>query len=112
MPHAYTEDQFVEQPAKAAGAPLPWPSANGRDSGVFAEFGWTIAFGNPHPNPFPAGEGVGVDGLGLLGRETECEVGLLSRLRAGLERLNQAVPPEAIAAAVEPFPRAGHCRLP
>lgn len=46
MPHAYTEDQLVEQPA----------------IGLFAELGWTIAFGNPHPGPLPAGEG----GVGLL----------------------------------------------
>jgi hypothetical protein len=41
MPHAYTEDQLVEQPA----------------IGLFAELGWTIAFGNPHPGPLPLGEG-------------------------------------------------------
>src|SRR6267142_2777225 len=58
MPHAYTEDQLVEQPA-----------------------------------------------TGLLGRETKGEVVLVSRLRAALERLNPALPPEAITAAVDELTR-------
>jgi type I restriction enzyme R subunit len=37
----------------------------------------------------------------LLGRETKGEVVLVSRLRAALERLNPALPPEAITAAVD-----------
>jgi len=74
MPHAYTEDQLVEQSA----------------IGLFAELGWTIAFGNPHPGPLPGGEGgVGllpstigrggggegaVPGAHLLGRETTASI--------------------------------------
>jgi hypothetical protein len=33
MPHAYTEDQLVEQPA----------------IGLFAELGWQVALPHPHP---------------------------------------------------------------
>lgn len=41
MPHAYTEDQFVEQPAKAK-PPSPWPSpSRSGNDGLSAELGWT-----------------------------------------------------------------------
>ncbi len=79
MPHAYTEDQLVEQPA----------------IGLFAELGWAVA--GPPPNAGVAGE---PRDAGLLGRETKGEVVLVSRLRAALERLNagrmvhHALPPE------------------
>jgi type I restriction enzyme R subunit len=99
----YTEDQLVEQPA----------------IGLFAELGWTIAFGNPHPGPLPCcapsppplpegeelGKGVWVDETGMFGRETKGEVVLVARLRAALERLNPALPSEAIAAAVDELTR-------
>ncbi len=86
--HAYTEDQLVEQPA----------------IGLFAELGWiTVSaleetFGEPSPGlaatlSHPMGEGAS------LGRETKGEVVLVSRLRAALERLNPALPPEAITTA-------------
>ena len=42
---------------------------------------------------------------GTLGRETKGEVVLVSRLRAALERLNPALPPEAISAAVDELTR-------
>ena len=42
---------------------------------------------------------------GTLLRETEGEVVLVSRLRAALERLNLALPPEAITAAVDELTR-------
>ena len=42
---------------------------------------------------------------GLLGRETKGEVVLVSRLRAALVRLNPALPPEAITAAVDELTR-------
>ena len=100
MPHAYTEDQLVEQPA----------------SGLFAELGWkTVSaleetFGAPSPGlsatlSHPMGEGAS------HGRETKGEVVLVSRLRAALERLNasrmgsHALPPEAITAAVDELTR-------
>jgi type I restriction enzyme R subunit len=99
MPHAYTEDQLVEQPA----------------IGLFAELGWqTVSaleetFGAPSPGlaatlSRPTGEGQVGEGASL-GRETKGEVVLVSRLRAALERLNagrmghHALPPEAITAA-------------
>ena len=84
MPHAYTEDQLVEQPA----------------IGLFAELGWAVA--GPPPNAGIAGE---PRDAGLLGRETKGEVVLPSRLRAVLERLNPALPPEAITAVVEELTR-------
>ena len=82
--HAYTEDQLVEQPA----------------IGLFAELGWAVA--GPPPNAGVAGE---PRDAGLLGRETKGEVVLVSRLRAALERLNPALPPEAITAAVDELTR-------
>jgi type I restriction enzyme R subunit len=83
MPHAYTEDQLIEQPA----------------IGLFAELGWAVA--GPPPNAGVTGEPCDA---GLLGRETKGEVVLGSRLRAALERLNasrmghHALPSEAITA--------------
>ena len=82
--HAYTEDQLVEQPA----------------IGLFAELGWAVA--GPPPTAGVAGE---PRDAGLLGRETKGEVVLVSRLRAALERLNPALPPEAITAAVDELTR-------
>ena len=79
MPHAYTEDQLVEQPA----------------IGLFAELGWTTVLALEEV--FGAG--------GTLGRETPGEVVLVSRLRAALARLNPALPPEAITAAVDELTR-------
>ena len=78
--HAYTEDQLVEQPA----------------IGLFAELGWTTVSALE--------ETFGP--TGTLQRETKGEVVLVSRLRAALERLNPALPPEAITAAVS-----GICRI-
>jgi type I restriction enzyme R subunit len=79
MPHAYTEDQLVEQPA----------------IGLFAELGWQTVVAMEEI--FGAG--------GTLGREASGEVVLVSRLRAALTRLNPALPPEAIAAAVDELTR-------
>jgi type I restriction enzyme R subunit len=84
MPHAYTEDQLVEQPAV----------------GLFAELGWTVT--GPPPNAGVAGE---PRDAGLLGRETKGEVVLVSRLRAALQKLNPALPPEAINAAIDELTR-------
>ena len=90
MPHAYSEDQLVvEQPAM----------------GLFAELGWTTVsaledtFGAPSPGLSATCSHPMVEGASL-GRETKGEVVLVSRLRAVLERLNPALPPEAITAAV------------
>jgi len=79
MSHAYTEDQLVEQPAIR----------------LFAELGWqTVA----------AMEEVYGPG-GTLGRETSGEVVLIQRLRTALVRLNPAVPPDGITAAVDQLTR-------
>ncbi len=80
MPHAYTEDQLVEQPAL----------------GLFAELGWQVT--GPPPNVGAAGEPADA---GLLGRETKGDVVLVGRLRAALGKLNlshtghDTLPPEA-----------------
>jgi type I restriction enzyme, R subunit len=79
MPHAYTEDQLVEQPA----------------IGLFAELGWQTVSA--------LDETFGADGT--LGRETPSNVVLVPRLRAALERLNPGLPPEAISAAVDELTR-------
>jgi type I restriction enzyme R subunit len=79
MPHDYTEDQLVEQPA----------------IGLFAELGWQTV--SAMEETFGAN--------GTLGRETKGEVVLVSRLRAALERLNPAMPTEAITAAVDDLTR-------
>ena len=77
--HAYTEDQLVEQPA----------------IGLFAELGWsTVSALEETFGP-----------SGTLQRETKGEVVLVSRLRAALERLNPALPPEAIIAAIDELAR-------
>ena len=56
-------------------------------------------FGAPSPHPSPTGRGSEAEGRVALGRETKGEVVLVSRLRAALERLNPALPPEGITAA-------------
>ena len=79
MPHANTEDQLVEQPA----------------IGLFAELGWQTV--SALEETFGA--------TGTLLRETKGEVVLVSRLRAALERLNPALPSEAVTAAVDDLTR-------
>jgi len=79
MPHAYTEDQLVEQPAV----------------GLFAELGWTTV--SALDETFGA--------TGTLQRETKGEVVLVARLRAALERLNTTLPPDAITAAMDELTR-------
>jgi len=79
MNHAYTEDQLIEQPA----------------IGLFAELGWTTV--SALEESFGA--------TGTLLRETKGEVVLVSRLRTALERLNPALPPEALTAAVDEVAR-------
>jgi len=99
MPHAYTEDQLVEQPAKAGGPPSPWSSPSGRgDDGLFAEYS---ALPNPHPRPFSHWEKGGQQ----AGLRVRSLVVLVPRLRAALVKLNPALPPEAIAAAVDELTR-------
>jgi len=78
-PHAYTEDQLVEQPA----------------IGLFASLGWETV--SAQDETFGAG--------GTLGRETRGEVVLVERLRAALIRFNPALPPEAISSAIDALVR-------
>ena len=79
MPHHYTEDQLVEQPA----------------IGLFAKLGWQTASAME--------EIFGKNGT--LHRETSGEVVLVSRLRDCLTRLNPGIPAEAISAAIQELAR-------
>jgi len=79
MPHPYTEDQLVEQPALELFSALGWQVASAREE-VFGE-------------------------RGTLGRETPAEAVLLSRLHATLRRLNPMVAAEGIAHAVDELTR-------
>ena len=73
-PHAYTEDQLVEQPAIA----------------LFGEMGWkTVRADEESFGP-----------IGTLQRETKSEVVLTTPLRGALTRLNPSLPAEAIDSAV------------
>jgi type I restriction enzyme R subunit len=79
MPHAYTEDQLVEQPA----------------IGLFAKLGWvTVSASEEAFGP-----------AGTLQRETKGEAVLVSRLSAALVQLNPALPPEAITTAIDELTR-------
>jgi type I restriction enzyme R subunit len=78
-PHAYTEDQLVEQPA----------------IGLFAALGWQTM--SAIEETFGAG--------GTLGRETRGEVVLTDRLRAALTKLNPGLPTEAIQTAIDELAR-------
>lgn len=79
MPHAYTEDQLVEQPAIT----------------LFAELGWQTMVAEE--------EVFGVSGS--LGRASSGEVVLVPRLRTALKKLNPTLPNEAIDAAVDELTR-------
>jgi type I restriction enzyme R subunit len=78
-PHAYTEDQLVEQPA----------------IGLFATLGWQTVSA--------VEEAVGAGAT--LGRETRGEVVLLDRLRATLVKFNPGLPAEAIQTAIDEVAR-------
>jgi type I restriction enzyme R subunit len=91
MPHAYTEDQLVEQPAIGLFAELGWATATASEE----LFGTLVSGLTPAPWSGPVS----------LGRETKGEVVLLARLKAALFRLNPALPPEAITAAVDELTR-------
>jgi len=78
-PHAYTEDQLVEQPA----------------IGLFAALGWQTV------SAMQETFGLG----GTLARETSGEVVLVERLRAALTQLNPNLPSEAIATALDELTR-------
>jgi type I restriction enzyme R subunit len=98
--HAYTEEQLVEQPAIQLFKELGWSTV----SALEEIFGSAEPSPVPSGHPLPVGEGRGEGRVALL-RETKGEVVLVSRLRAALERLNPALPPEAITAAVDELTR-------
>jgi type I restriction enzyme, R subunit len=79
MPHAFTEDQLVEQPAIT----------------LFAELGWQTVV---------ASEEI-FGASGTLGRGSSGEVVLVNRLRAALVKLNPSLPSDAIDAAVDELTR-------
>jgi type I restriction enzyme R subunit len=79
MLHDYTESQLIEQPAVD----------------LFGKLGWETVSALQ--------ETFGPDGT--LKRETSGEVVLLARLRRALERLNPALPAEAISAAIDQLTR-------
>ncbi len=78
-PHAYTEDQLVEQPA----------------IGLFAVLGWQTVSASE--------ETFGANGT--LGREAKGEVVLVNRLRAALIKLNPGLPDDAIRTAIDELAR-------
>jgi type I restriction enzyme R subunit len=78
-PHAYTEDQLVEQPA----------------IGLFSALGWQTV--SALDETFGAG--------GTLGRETKGDAVLVERLRLVLTTLNAGLPPEAIQTAIDELAR-------
>jgi type I restriction enzyme, R subunit len=78
-PHAYSENQLVEQPA----------------IGLFGELGWQTV--SALEEVFGAG--------GTLGRETKGEVVLVERLRAALAGFNPTLPAEAIQTAIDELAR-------
>ncbi|KAF5418252.1 MAG: type I restriction enzyme, R subunit [Candidatus Methanocomedens sp.] len=79
MVNDYSEDNLVEQPAIALFAGLGWETENC----FYEKFGENSTYG----------------------RETSSEVVLLPRLRSALERLNPALPKEAIELAIEELVR-------
>ncbi|XZE46095.1 type I restriction endonuclease subunit R [Pirellulaceae bacterium SH467] len=78
-PHAYTEEQLVEQPS----------------IGLFAALGWQTV--SALDETFGTGSS--------LGRETKSEVVLVDRLRTALTRLNPDAPAEAIQTAIDELAR-------
>src|SRR6266853_4477311 len=75
MPHGYSEDELIEQPAVQLFSELKWETISARE------------------------EIFGADGA--LSRETSAEIVLTSRLRSALERLNPQLTREAISAAID-----------
>ena len=84
MPHAYTEDQLVEQPA----------------IGLFAELGWQVA--GPPPT---AGVLGGTRGGGVVGRGTKGEGVVVPPVGGGVGEVYPTLPPEAIVAAIDELTR-------
>ena len=85
-PHAFTEDQLVEQPA----------------IGLFATLGWQTM--SAMEETFGAN--------GTLGRETKSEVVLRERLRKSLIKLNDGIPAEVIEAGIDEIGRDRSAMIP
>jgi len=98
-PSDYTEELLVEQPAIDLFAELGWATMSAVEE--------SVGSAEPSPQPSPSGRGS------WLGRETKSEVVLIPKLRAALERLNPALPADAINSAVDDLARdqwgAGEC---
>jgi len=75
MPHPYSEDQLVEQPARQLFSALGWQTLSAFDEVIGA--------------------------AGTLGRETTADVVLIPRLRQALERLNPGISAEALTFAID-----------
>lgn len=90
MTKSYSEDILVEQPAIALFEILEWETANC----------YNEAFGLTHTATLSPGERGK-----CLGRETSGEVVLTARLRPVLERLNPALPAEALILAIDELTR-------
>lgn len=90
-PEGYTEDRLVEQPAIELFEDLGWTTVSGSEE----------SFGSAEHSPqlSPSGRGC------WLGRETKSEVVLIPKLRAALERLNPALPADAINFVIEDLAR-------
>ena len=86
MPHAFTEDQLVEQPAIRLFAELGWETVSAREE----------VFGPE----------------GTLKRDNRTEVVLVHRLRAALERLNPSIPTDAISNGIDELTRDRSAMLP
>ncbi|MCK2047063.1 type I restriction endonuclease subunit R [Chromohalobacter moromii] len=77
--HAYSEDALVEQPAIKLFADLGWNTAN-----LYGEWSGTVS---------------------SEGRQTQQDVVLVTRLRVALEKLNPALPADALDKAIEELTR-------
>jgi type I restriction enzyme R subunit len=86
MSHAYSEDSLIEQPAVALFAGMNWKTVSAREEILGSS--------------------------GTLLRQTSAEVVLARLLRDALTRLNPALPPEAITAALDQLARDRSAMLP
>jgi type I restriction enzyme R subunit len=90
-PSDYTEEHLVEQPAIELFADLGWATVSALEE--------SFGVAEPSPQPPPGGRGS------WLGRETRSEVVLIPKLRSALERLNPALPADAINSAIDEVSR-------
>jgi len=94
MPHAYTEDQLVEQPAIGLFAELGWATVSVLEETfgqVPSELGRSRG-DETHSSSAESQSLLTSSPTVCLGRETKREVVLIPRLRAVLDRLNPSAP--------------------